>query len=553
MEKTYFYWPSSLPKQLHYLLGEKPLYEYLRHRGLHQANDPAYIFYGRTVTWGMLLDHVHRFARYLKEKGVEKGSYVALYMQNCPQYIIAHFAIQQLGGIVVPLNPMYRESELAYFFAEVPLTGIVAGEDGFARVKNAEQQTSPLSFIVTCHYGDYAVKDGDIPLCEELLQQKQQCDGADDFASIMDTYSPYKDAAPLDLWNDVGLIIFTSGTTGRPKGAMLTYGNALFKTAASAQANRLTGKERLMAHSPLCHIAGMVMGLNTPVYTGNPCVLFTRFDPLSTIKAIEKYRITAWYSIAPMNVAILQAAESGRYDLSSLKRNLVTSFGLQVTKELAKKWAQATGGCLLYEAAYGLSETHTCDTFMPEEKVKFGSCGIPTYDTEIRIVDPETKADLGPEKSGEIVVKNPGVFKGYFRREDATNETLRDGWVYTGDIGYLDEDGYLFFQGSLKEMIKVSGYSVFPEDVEALLNEHPAIKQCAVIGVPDPVKGEVPKAFVVVKEDYKGKIGAQDIIEWAKAHMAAFKYPRYVELIEQLPTTPSGKVLRKLLRKEQER
>jgi long-chain acyl-CoA synthetase len=231
----------------------------------------------------------------------------------------------------------------------------------------------------------------------------------------------------------------------------------------------------------------------------------------------------------------------------------VTSFGLQVTKELAEKWARATGGCLLYEAAYGLSETHTCDTFIPEEKVKFGSCGIPTYDTEIRIVDPETKVDLGPERSGEIVVKNPGVFKGYFRREDETNETLRDGWVYTGDIGYLDEDGYLFFQGSLKEMIKVSGFSVFSEDVEALLNKHPAIKQCAVIGVPDPAKGEVPKAFVVIKEDYKGQIGAQDIIEWAKAHMAAFKYPRYVELIEQLPTTPSGKVLRKLLRKEQER
>ncbi|WP_429893872.1 AMP-binding protein [Geobacillus thermoleovorans] len=545
------YWPSRLPKKLHYVLGEQPLYHYLRHRGEREENEPAYIFYNKVVTWGTLLDHVRRFARYLQEKGVRKGSYVALYMQNCPQYIIAHFAIQQLGGVVVPLNPMYRESELAYFFAEVPLVGIIAGEEGLSRIQQAEQQTAPLSFIVTCHYGDYADPAGGIPLCAELVQPKEAMSAADDFAAIIAAYPPLDETASIDLWNDVGLIIFTSGTTGRPKGAMLTYGNALFKTAASAQANRLTEKaEVLMAHSPLCHIAGMVMGLNTPVYTGHPCVLFTRFDPMATIKAIETYKVTAWYSIAPMNAAILQVLSTTSADLSSLKRNLATSFGLPVTKDLAERWAEATGGCLLYEAAYGLSETHTCDTLMPDDRVKFGSCGIPTYETDIRIIDPETKRELGPGQSGEIVVKNPGVFQGYFRRDDATSETLKDGWVYTGDIGYVDEDGYLYFQGRLKEMIKVSGYSVFPEDVEALLNEHPAVKQCAVIGVPDPMKGEVPKAFVVLHDSYKGRVAPSDLIEWAKTHMAAFKYPRYIEFIDELPATPSGKVLRKLLPRE---
>ncbi|WP_223590003.1 class I adenylate-forming enzyme family protein [Neobacillus bataviensis] len=548
VEKTRPYWPDQLPAQLEYLQGEKPLVDYLEQHGKQRPKDLAYIFYGTKISWGELLDYVNKFSYYLDQKGVKKGSCVALYLQNCPQYIIAHFAIQKLGGIVIPLNPMFKENELIYYLEEAPIEGIIAGSEGIPLVKKAIEKVRPLNFVVMTNYDDFLPDQTEWNFPKEFIFPKLSFSETDQFSNILQTEIPHEGKENVDLWNDVGLMVFTSGTTGRPKGAMLTYGNALFKTAASAQANGMSQDEIFMASAPLCHIAGMVMGLNTPIYSGRPCVLFIKFDPFATVEAIEKYKVSYWYSIAPMNWAILQIPGIAEKDLSSLKTNLATSFGVQVTKELAEQWKEVTNGCILYEAAYGLSETHTCDTYMPKEKIKFGSCGIPVYDTEIRIINLETGENQPPGKQGEIIVKNPGVFKGYLNRPDATADTLRDGWVHTGDIGCLDEDGYLFFQGRIKEMIKCSGYSIFPEDVEALLNLHPAIRQSAVIGVPDPVKGEVVKAFVVLKDTEKEKVGPDDIIKWSKENMAAYKYPRYVEIIEQLPATPSGKVLRKLLK-----
>ncbi|WP_040347030.1 class I adenylate-forming enzyme family protein [Neobacillus bataviensis] len=550
VEKTRPYWPAQLPAELAYLQGEKPLFAYLEQHGKTKPSATAYIFYGAEITWGALLNYVNRFSNYLAGKGVKKGSCVALYLQNCPQYIIAHFAIQKLGGIVVPLNPMFKENELAYYLEEAPIEGIIAGSEGYPQVKKAIEKTRTLAFNVTTNFEDFLPQKSEWKFPEELILPKQTFTDTDDFYEILQTELPYEKNEDVNIWNDVGLMVFTSGTTGRPKGALLTYGNALFKTAATVQANGMSDQEILMASAPLCHIAGMVMGLNTPVYTGRPCVLFTRFDPLGTVEAIEKYAVSFWYSIAPMNWAILQLPGISERNLSSLKTNLATSFGVQITKELAENWRAVTKGCALYEASYGLSETHTCDTFMPKDKIKFGSCGIPIFETTIRIIDHETGKEQPAGKQGEIVVKSPGVFKGYLNRPDATAATLKDGWVHTGDIGYLDEDGYLFFLGRVKEMIKSSGYSIFPEDVEALLNLHPAIRQSAVIGVPDPVKGEVVKAFVVLHELQKDTLTAADLIQWAKETMAAYKYPRYIEIIYQLPATPSGKVLRKLLKEE---
>lgn len=302
---------------------------------------------------------------------------------------------------------------------------------------------------------------------------------------------------------------------------------------------------------PLCHIAGMVMGVNIPVYSGTPCVLLTKFEPEPVITSIEKYEISFWYSVAPMNAGLLQYPGLKERKLNTLRRNLATSFGMPVTEELADKWKDVTGGCQMYEAAYGLSETHTCDTFMPADNIKFGSCGIPVFDTEMRIVNLETGEDQPVGEQGEIVIKNPGVFKGYWNRPEATRETLRNGWVHTGDIGYFSEDGYLFFSGRVKEMIKCSGYSVFPEDVEEMLMEHPAIAQVAVVGVPDSVRGESVKAFVILNPSVE-KVSEEEIIKWSKEKMAAYKYPRYVEFRERLPATSSGKVLRRLLKEGSE-
>src|SRR5690625_1395607 len=343
-------------------------------------------------------------------------------------------------------------------------------------------------------------------------------------------------------------MVFTSGTTGRPKAAMLTYGNALFKTAANVQGYQIEQNDRTLAVAPLCHIAGMVMGVNNTVYSGSPSVLLTRFEPEAAIKDIEIYKINKMYTVAPMNLAILNHPGVEKRNLKSLRLNFSTSFGVPVDEKLRERCKQLTDGWLLFEVSYGLSETHTCDTFMPIDQIKYGSCGIATYDTAFRIVNMETGEDLPPGKQGEIAVKNPGVFKGYLNRPDATKATLRDGWVFTGDIGMLDEDGYLYFNGRVKEMIKSSGYSVFPEDVEALMSDHQAILQGAAIGIPDKKREESVKAYIVLKPEYKGKITEEEIVAWSKVKMAAYKYPREVEFIEKLPATTSGKVLRRLLK-----
>ncbi|XKG66725.1 AMP-binding protein [Mesobacillus maritimus] len=543
-------WPADIAKTLEYRLGEKSLHEYLKENARRTPEKVAYSFYGKELTWEEMDEDVDRFAAFLAGKGVEKGDCVGLYLQNCPQYIIAHYAIQRLGGIVVPLNPMYKEAELVYLLNEAKLKGVVSGQELYGQLHAAAKKTPSVEFVVTTNYADYLPCQATLPLPEELKMEKVLIAEAVDFIEAIKTNEPFSGKVDIDLKNDIGLMVFTSGTTGRPKAAMLPYISALFKTAATVQANQVQEYDRSLAVAPLCHIAGMVMGVNTPVYSGCTSVLLTRFDPGAAIEAIEKYQVTVWYSVAPMNVAILHTPGIEKRNLTSLRRNMATSFGIPVTEQLAQQWKSLTNGCLMYEAAYGLSETHTCDTFMPADKIKWGSCGIPTFETEVKILEMESGELLPYNEKGEIVLKNPGVFKGYLNRPDATAETLRDGWVHTGDIGSIDEDGYLFFHGRLKEMIKCSGYSVFPEDVEALLNVHPAILQSAAIGVPDPVRGESVKAFVVLKPDQKGKVTEAEIIEWAKEKMAAYKYPRVIEFIDQLPATSSGKVLRRLLKEK---
>jgi len=228
--------------------------------------------------------------------------------------------------------------------------------------------------------------------------------------------------------------------------------------------------------------------------------------------------------------------------------NAATSFGIVLTEPLARQWSEFTGGCALFEAAYGLSETHTMDTYMPRDAIRWGTQGKPCPGVEIRILDPDTGAERPRGELGEIVLRSAGSFRGYWNKPEATAKTLRDGWVYTGDMGRLDEAGYLCFVGRFKEMIKVSGYSVFPEEVEKILNTHPAVAQSAVIGVPDPTRGEVVKAVIVPRPEARGKVSADEIVAWARENMSVYKAPREIEFRDALPATGAGKVLRRLLK-----
>ncbi|HEY2256800.1 MAG TPA: AMP-binding protein, partial [Variovorax sp.] len=271
-----------------------------------------------------------------------------------------------------------------------------------------------------------------------------------------------------------------------------------------------------------------------------------RFEPRAALQAIAQHRISWWYSIAPMNVACMQLEGSAGFDLSSLRMNPVTSFGITFTEALAQEWRRHAPNCSSFEAAYGLSETHTCDTYTPHHAPRWGTQGVAVPGVSIRILDPDTGEPKPAGEVGEIVLASPGTFKGYWNKPEATAATLRNGWVHTGDMGKLDADGYLSFIGRFKEMIKVSGYSVFPEEVETILVKHPAVAQAAVVALPDARKGEVVKAFVVRKPG--AALDADALIAWARDNMADYKAPRAVSFIDALPTTGAGKVLRRLLK-----
>jgi long-chain acyl-CoA synthetase len=526
---------------------QQPLHEYLRVHARERGDSAACIWYGHAMTWAQLDLASDAFAARLQTIGVKKGEPVVLFLNNCPQYLVAHFGIQKIGAIVCPSGPLNKEHELAYQVNDLKARVIVAAAPLLPVVRKVQPE-SAIEHVFVVHYADLLPANPVLDLPAELLAERGSVrsvpEGCEDFLSVMRSgAAPQPVSIGLD---DVALMTYTSGTTGLPKGAMLTYGNALFKTRAAADCNGVTGDDVLLSIAPLYHIAGMLMGVNVPVLSGAASVLLHRFDPRAALQAIAQHKVSWWYSIAPMNVACMQVPDIASFDLSSLKRNPVTSFGITFTEPLAAQWRSHAPHCVSFEAAYGLSETHTCDTYTPHHSPRWGTQGIAVPGVTIRIVDPETQADVPTGEVGEIVLTSPGCFKGYWNKPEATAATLRGKWVHTGDMGKLDADGYLTFIGRFKEMIKVSGYSVFPEEVETILIKHPAVAQAAVIAQPDPEKGEVVKAFIVRKPG--AALEADALIAWSRDNMASYKAPRAVSFIDALPTTGAGKVLRRLLK-----
>jgi len=526
---------------------QQPLHAYLRDNARRYGERAAYIWYGQAMSWAALDAASDAFAARLQALGVKKGEPVVLFLNNCPQYLVAHYGIQKIGAVVCPSGPLNKEHELAYQVNDLQARVIVAASSLLPVVDKVRAQ-SALEHVFSVHYADLLPASPTIDLPAELVAardaQRSVPADCEDFLAVMHSGArPTPVTVSLD---DIALMTYTSGTTGLPKGAMLSYGNALFKTRAAADCHGATPDDVLLSIAPLYHIAGMLMGVNVSVLSGATTVLLHRFDPRAVLQAIDTYKVTWWYSIAPMNVACMQVADIARFDLSSLKMNPVTSFGIAFTEGLAQQWQGFARNCTACEAAYGLSETHTCDTYMPKGAIKWGTQGVAAPGVRLRIVDPDSGKDLGPDEVGEIVLTSAGTFKGYWNKPEATAATLRDGWVHTGDMGRIDADGYLSFIGRFKEMIKVSGYSVFPEEVETILIRHPAVAQAAVIAQPDAEKGEVVKAFIVLKPG--ATLDEAALIAWSRDNMATYKAPRHVRFIDALPATGAGKVLRRLLK-----
>lgn len=549
MEKIWLKsWEASLPREIHYEFGRVPLHEYLRKRSRETPGKAAIIFYGREISYRELDEASDRFASYLLAQGFKKGDRVGIFMGNCPQYTIVHFGTQKLGGIVCPCSPLFKEMELEHELNDAGIEILVAWDLLMPVVNNVLAKTG-VKKVVTTNLNDYLPAAPGIKPPAAAAVPKQPVPGADDFLDAVSKSDTPLPELQIDMENDIALIQYTGGTTGLPKGAMLSYYAALFKTAVVQQVAEMDQNTVCLVTMPIFHIAGMVAGMNSSIYAGATQIQLAVFEAQAAMEAIDKYRATYWYSAVPMNVALMAHPEASAYNFSSLKLCLTSSFGIALTEAISRQWQEFTGGGLLIEGAYGLSETHTADTYVPRSKVKYGTMGIPTFETECKIVDLEDRSREVPlGESGELALKNPAVFKGYWNQPEETARTLIDGWVYTGDVCKFDGDGFLYMLGRVKEMIKVSGFSVYPEEVELFLNRYPGVAQSAVIGVADQSKGEVVKAFICLKPGQTAE--ARDIIDWARQNMSPYKAPVYIEFRDSLPVLGTGKILRRALKEE---
>jgi long-chain acyl-CoA synthetase len=547
-------WPKGLRRRLQFEMGGRPLFEYLEGHARKTPQKPALIFSGKEISYQELNEMSDSVAQFLIAHGIKKGEPVGLFLPTFPGFAVVYMGVLKAGGAVTACSPAFKEWELEYQLRDTG-TRILFCLDQYMDVVRPVWESLKLQQLVVTGYADFLDSSFGEVIPENIAQKRSFFSGTIELVDIFKRYRPVPPNVAINLHQDVALIQYTGGTTGSPKGAIHTFYTQLYKTACHAQTSfhglyQGGGNHYILQMAPIYHIMG-ILQFCTYLYKGFTQVMIPHFDPIEAMKAIQQYKPEMLFSVTPMNVAMMNHSDIGKYNLRSIKRNRVSSLGIKLTEEIAERWKHhIADGADVVESSYGLTETHTGDTFMPLDKPpKWGSNGIPNYGEEFKIVSFEDRNRMVPlGDMGEIALLSPSNFKGYWQKPKETLQTLIDGWVYTGDMGRFDEDGYLYFLGRKKEMIKVSGYSVFPEEVETFLNLHPAIDISGVIGVADEKKGEVIKAVVVLKEAFKGKVNPEEIIEWAKEKMSYYKVPKIIEIRNHLPKHGgTGKILRRLL------
>ncbi len=481
---------------------------------------------------------------FVKELGIKKGDGIAVMTPNCPEYVFTAYASSQTGAILIPINFLYKNKEIKHVIDKSDIVKVFIADEHFFRNAKRGAKESSIEQIIKI--------SSDNP--DELTIQK-----------LLEEYPPVPSKVDIDIWEDLGAILFTGGTTGLPKGVMLTHSNLIanalqyYNTGAAGswqgsveESIKTYGTGRTLTCNPLCHGMGFYI-LNVTVLAATTLILYSRFDPGEILKMVEKYRLTTFSGIPTMYNFFINHPDFKTRDLSSIE--LCASGAAPLPPKIAKLWKEQTG--LKVINAYGLTEvTCMCTMAASWEDINPISISFPVIDTDAKIINPpDYITELSPGEHGELLIRGPQVMKGYWKEPEATKETLvkdENGniWVRTGDIATMDKNGFFYIVGRLKEMIKYKGYRILPAEVEGSLHANPTVLECAVIGVPDPdeVVGEFVKAFIKLKPEFDGKISEQDIIDWAKKNIAAYKYPRIIEFVGIIPKTPVGKIDRKALR-----
>jgi long-chain acyl-CoA synthetase len=537
-------WPTDVPKNLEY--PKVPLHAILEKTAKKHPEKAAIAYFEREINYVELDSLSNQFAGALRALGVKKGDRVAVFLPNIPQFVIAYFGVLKAGAVLTAISPLHKEREVEYQLTDSEAETIVALDSLYPIVEKVWSKTSLKNVIITS-LEEYASKTTATPSTveqklnvysfQELLKEK----GAE---PLKVSINPKEDLAALQ---------YTGGTTGTAKGAMLTHLNLVSNALAfAAWIKGATAEDTFLTALPLFHIYGMTTSMNVPISLAAKMVLLPRFEPVKALETIQRHRVTVFCGVPTMYAVLLTNPELGRFDLTSIR--VCISGASPLPPQVQKKFMDITGGFLA--EGYGLTEASPVTHCNPVDKtmrtVRLGSIGLPLPDTTARIADVETgEKTLGAGETGELAVKGPQVMRGYWKRPEETALVLRDGWLLTGDIAKMDRDGYFYITDRKKDLIKYKDYSVYPRELEDVIYEHPAVKLCAVVGKPSAVVGEIPKAFIVLKDGEK--VTEVEIIAFVKEKVAPYKAVREVEFRKELPVSGAGKVLRRVLQEEEKR
>ena len=503
------YWPSQAPYE------EIPVPELLRRSAERFGDKPALIGYDGTVrTYRDAWSLTCKVARFLQDNGIQKGDKVGIYSPNHADYASLLYGIMLAGATATTLNPLYREREIEHQLDDAEAVALFIFSPLGAAVEAARQHLPRLRHVWPME---------NLP---ELL------------GGVSEEYRP----VPINAREDVAVLPYSSGTTGLPKGVMLTHYNITSNVKQGIAVEQLTSDAVSLCVLPFFHIYGMTVLLSTGIALGTTGVVMMRFDFEQMMNLVGKYKMTNLYLVPPAILAMANVPDPSQFDTSSLR--VVVSGAAPLPPEVAER-VKAKYNCLVSQG-YGLTEASPTTNSNPLDRVKLESCGPPFADTFEKIVSMESGAELGLGEVGELVVKGPQVMKGYWKRPQETSECLsEDGWLLTGDIGHLDEDGYLYLLERKKEFIKYKGYQVAPAELEAVLHEHPAVLDAAVVPKAHLEGGEIPKAYVVLREGFQAS--PEELMAFVAERVAPYKKIREVEYLTEIPKTASGKILRREL------
>jgi fatty-acyl-CoA synthase len=540
------YWPLRLPRNL--TLPATDLFYNVEVAARRFPDKPFLVYYDTRISFARFKDESERLAGWLEQAGVRKGDRVLLMLQNSPQFALAFYAILRANAVAVPINPMSLTADLRH----------IASDSG-ARLAITAQELLPimqpllgdgLDRILLATYSDYLEEATDlsVPAFVSAVRNVAAAAGITPWREALATRAPPPTASVGP--GDYCALIYTSGTTGRPKGCIHTHRGAMHTAVAGMQWFGVQQDDVQLAVLPLFHVSGLQFCLNGPLYTGSTVVLLSRWDRDATAACIQRQRVTFWTTIPTMVVDFFGNPSLDNHDLSSL--GWMMGGGAAMPAPIAQNLAERH---IPYFEGYGLTETMGPTHLNPTERAKPQCLGIPIFGTEAKVVDPVTLQSLPRGEPGEILIRGPQVFTGYWGSATDTADAFvtigGEQWLRTGDLGRVDEDGYYFMVDRLKRMINAAGLKVWPAEVESLMYQHPAIHEACVIAAKDVRRGETVKAVVSLRAGYRGKVTEQEIMDWARTVMAAYKVPRIIQISDQLPKSASGKIAwRQLQEKE---